>query len=566
MESTQHLTKDQENGSSSATTKSEDRKRHQSRKTSTSESSSSSIIASNRNYGIKLIRFFIYNPSFGPKEGQEAKKILFFYDADVRDTVNAAENNEKLEQQIKHVGLTEAAIRFASVFSQNSGSCALGMHTQKTKSVYLEAEKEFFMVLTVTIPRTKRRKHSRTADSSSSSTYEYAYSPDDVHENVLRAILVRAYDMFKLFSGGFQHQLDNNCNGNPDNFKENIKAFFRKYVTSSIMNVIDKTDLSGSLFGGVQFLTLQSSAFLKVHSFISRIEDQFRPNIEASLFLHQGNIVWSGVQQKETALLFQYINTSLLPNTAMLSTGDRQSAMPTNLDSSTSRNPFSGHQGRFLTGNPIDRNTVDIKLPRIFIPPPSSFVTEDYISQHKGNESMFKEYHLIVYHAISSTVCLIIPAEIEISNGMMSRLDAYMGSRLTNMSADLLDVFGRGSFHMSTSSSNPALACPPFSPMTSQVALEQNLKDLGVSSSGNGDHTNNANVRFIYYNGTNKAMKNTLLMHGVGKSGPNFIPTWSIQHSSTENSATETDFNTLRDEIHVIADMRNHFDKIALRW
>ena len=550
-------------GTSAETSKKENCLKEKGRKTSTSESSSSSIIASNKNYGIRLLRFFIYNPSFGPKEGQEAQKILFFYDPDDKDSVNRAENHDRLEQQIKHVGLTEAAIRFASVFSQQKGSCALGMHTQKTKSVYLEAEKDYFMVLTVTIPRTKRRKQSRATDPSPASTYEYAYSPDDVHENVLRAILVRAYDMFKLFSGGFQRQLTNNSKGNLVIFKEHLKAFFRKYVTSSIMSVIDKADLSGSLFGGVQFLTLQSSAFLKVHSFISRIEDQFRPNIEAALFFHQGNIVWSGLQQRETALLFQYINTSLLPNVHVNPAPDRHPTVTTS-DTLTSRNPFSGHQGRFLTGNNLNKSIVDIKMPRIYIPPPSTFVTEDDTSHESDNDVIVKDYHLIVYHAISSTVCLIVPAEIEISNGMMNTLDAYMGSRLTNMSADLLDVFGRGNIHLSNSSSNPTIACPPFSPMTPQISLEQNLKDLGFSASS--DHSNNSNVRFIYFNGTNKAMKNTLPMLGNGKFGTNTIPTWSLQHSTSDHSVSETDSSTIRDEMHVIADMRNHFDKISLRW
>ena len=61
-------------------------------------------------------------------------------------------------------------------------------------------------------------------------------------------------------------------------------------------------------------------------------------------------------------------------------------------------------------------------------------------------------------------------------------------------------------------------------------------------------------------------MKNTLLMYGVGKSGTSSIPTWSLQHSNSEHPAADSDDSALRDEIHVIADMRNHFDKIRSRW
>ena len=527
---------------------------------------SCNTVASNKSYGVKLLRFFVYNPNFGPKEGQEAKKIIYFYDSDQhRDTTSLSHDHNQVESAIKHVGLTEAAIRFAAVFS-NSDHCALGMHTQKTKSVYLEPEKNFFMVLTVTVPRTKRRKLSRSAESSTSPTYEYAYSPDDVHENVLRAIVLRAYDMFKMFCGGFQYQLKTNCDNNVEEFKQNVESFYRRYVKSSMMSVVDKADLGCSLFGGVQFLTLQSSAFLKVQNFIGRIEDEFRPNIEASLFLHQGNIVWSGLQQKETTLLFQYINNSLLPATVFASSSGSISS-PSN--ETPSRNPFSGHQGRFLTGINSQGAAPDIKIPKLFLSPPSPLNTEEYVTE---SEASFREYHLIVYHAITSTVCLIIPSEIEITNGMIDRLDANMGCRLTNMSADLLDVFGRGNIHLNKSSSNPSLACTQLSPVAQQGALEQNLKDLGFSNSGStgasgtADSTSNANVRFIYYNGTNKAMKNTLFS-GNGKTMTNYIPSWSaISLSSAEVQSQDINMTALRDELHVVADMKNYFERIAERW
>ena len=150
----------------------------------------------------------------------------------------------------------------------------------------------------------------------------------------------------------------------------------------------------------------------------------------------------------------------------------------------------------------------------------------------------------------------------------MDRLDAHLGSRLTNMSADLLDVFGRGSVHLTTSISNPSLVYPPFS-SASERALEQNLKDLGFPSSNpsGGEASSNPNVRFIYYNGTNKAMKNTLLFSGAGKTGTNYIPTWSaISLPAMDNQGQDGDVAALREELHIITDMRNHFDKIATRW
>ena len=44
---------------------------------------------------IRLVRFFIFNSSFGPKEGEEAKRIIFYH------TDN--EDEEKEEQKTKQV-------------------------------------------------------------------------------------------------------------------------------------------------------------------------------------------------------------------------------------------------------------------------------------------------------------------------------------------------------------------------------------------------------------------------------------------------------------------------------
>ena len=49
---------------------------------------------------MKLAKLFLFNSSWGPREGEEEKKLLFFHPADT-DT----------NQQIKTIGLVEAVVR-----------------------------------------------------------------------------------------------------------------------------------------------------------------------------------------------------------------------------------------------------------------------------------------------------------------------------------------------------------------------------------------------------------------------------------------------------------------------
>ena len=121
-----------------------------------------------------------------------------------------------------------------------------------------------------------------------------------------------------------------------------------------------------------------------------------------------------------------------------------------------SNSPFSGHQGRFLTGpsnvlklSPDDVNS--LRIPKVFLP----------IYIEETNENSLKEYHFLVYHAIKSTLCLLIPVEVDFTVDFFKRLDGHLGPRLTNMSADLLDVFGRSSSVISTgTSSDPSILSP----------------------------------------------------------------------------------------------------------
>ena len=83
--------------------------------------------------------------------------------------------------------------------------------------------------------------------------------------------------------------------------------------------------------------------------------------------------------------------------------------------------PFGGHQGRFLTGptqldgslTPDEVNS--LRIPKVFVP-------------HLGEETATqKEYHFLVYHAIKSTLCLLIPCEVSFTVDFFRRLDSHIG-------------------------------------------------------------------------------------------------------------------------------------------
>ena len=134
------------------------------------------------------------------------------------------------------------------------------------------------------------------------------------------------------------------------------------------------------------------------------------------------------------------------------------------------RGPFAGHQGRFLTGRTVlTSDDKDSKIPRLFLP----VVDDDVIR--------YQECQLLVYHAILSTVCLVIPIGVTIDADLMHQLDAHMGTPLTNMSADLLDVFGT-SRHDASAGQQLTLI-----PSSSSV-IQEATSALNTSSSSTASH------------------------------------------------------------------------------
>jgi len=394
----------------------------------------------------KFQRFFIFNSSWGPTEDTENEKIVFFYP---EDDVNL---------HSKHVGLIEALLTFMTVFSEQPASV---QHNLKTKTIFREFEPGFCMVLCVAVPYRVKSVNGEVKDTS--------YSSEKLHDNVLEAILQRTYELFKVFTGGFaHHSLDREA------IRSKCSTFFNRFVpnlnfSSNYMNFVN------DLFGAVQFLTLEPLDFLHVQSFVNKVENDFAC-IDKSLFFHHGNIVWSGLQQKETQLLYYYVYNTLLPSYS------------SKLSGASKNSPFSGHQGKFLTGPTVSlKLTPDevnsLRIPKVFIP-------------HLDG---IKECHFLVYHAIQSTMCLLIPAEVDFTVDFFRRLDGHLGPKLTNMSADLLDVFGRNSSDKICSDTPPSILSP-------SICVNPVIMETSKVTEDDFD--------LVYYNDANKAMKNTTAKSG----------------------------------------------------
>ncbi|XP_073071185.1 vacuolar fusion protein CCZ1 homolog isoform X2 [Manis javanica] len=368
-----------------------------------------------------LLSFFIYNPRFGPREGEEENKILFYYP-------NEVEKNEK----IRNVGLCEAIVQFTRTFSPSKP--AKSLHTQKNRQFFNEAEENFWMVMVVRNPIIEKQ--------SKDGKPVVEYQEEELLDKVYNSVLQQCYSMYKLFNGTFVKAVED---GGVKLLKERLEKFFHRYLQTLHLQSCDLLDI----FGGISFFPLDKMTYLKIQSFINRMEESLSI-VKYTAFLYNDQLIcvsvlWprtpsstknimSGLEQEDMRMLYKYLTTSLFPRhmepevcldaecplSAPLYLAGRdspiRSEMPGNLQ----------HYGRFLTG-PLNLNDPEAKcrFPQIFV----------------NTDETYEALHLIVYKAMSAAVCFMIDASVQPTLDFCRRLDSIVGPQLTVLASDICEQF-----------------------------------------------------------------------------------------------------------------------------
>ncbi|XP_030788075.1 vacuolar fusion protein CCZ1 homolog B isoform X2 [Rhinopithecus roxellana] len=368
-----------------------------------------------------LLSFFIYNPRFGPREGEEENKILFYHP-------NEVEKNEK----IRNVGLCEAIVQFTRTFSPSKP--AKSLHTQKNRQFFNEPEEHFWMVMVVRNPIIEKQ--------SKDGKPVIEYQEEELLDKVYSSVLQQCYSMYKLFNGTFLKAMED---GGVELLKERLEKFFHRYLQTLHLQSCDLLDI----FGGISFFPLDKMTYLKIQSFINRMEESLNI-VKYTAFLYNDQLIWSGLEQDDMRILYKYLTTSLFPRHIEPELAGRDSPiraeMPGNLQ----------HYGRFLTG-PLNLNDPDAKcrFPKIFV----------------NTDDTYEELHLIVYKAMSAAVCFMIdggsvtfsfeyscsasdshmnltglfchdsPASIQPTLDFCRRLDSVVGPQLTVLASDICEQF-----------------------------------------------------------------------------------------------------------------------------
>lgn len=327
---------------------------------------------------VYLQNFFVYNPTYGKREDEEHKKVIYYYPQDAEQDV-----------KLRNVGFCEALVNFTQTFSP-SKPCEV-LHTQKTRQFFLQPEENFWMVMTIGLPTQQKTRNSQLY---------VEHLSDDIQDNVYQALLEGLYRTFQMFCGSLSEVLASD------------KAVLKEFLDWQIPRLrIQHADLL-DVFQGVHFLPLDKHAFLRVQCFVNRLEGRFR-EIRSSVFLCNDQLVWSGLEQSDMQVLYQHLVHDVLQSTV-------ESELLPGFSFSRPTTSAATHC-RFLYG-PVDEEETLSRTPRI------------YVSDSLGQR---EQCHLLIFRAYSATICLLVNVTHELSVAFLKSLDSYLATEFTALANEI---------------------------------------------------------------------------------------------------------------------------------
>ena len=356
-----------------------------------------------------LLSFFIYNTDYGNREGYEEEKILLYIPQE-----------ESLDKKIKTVGLCQALSQFVMTFNP-SHSCEC-MVTQKTKQYFLNPEKNFWIVLTLSVPYVEKMVKDKKVPE---------YLPDEVQDSIGKASLQQAYEMFVLFNGLLTFILETY---GFKLLKERLEYFYTRYLQTLNFGQLDILDV----YQGIVYLPLNKNDFLKVHCFSNLVEATFK-TVKHVCLLYNDQLIWTTLNCNNLKVLYKYLTSSLLqplteeesihkysPNTSL-------KISPEPFNRSSPNNFSTSNSGRFLTG-PVDITTLGSgsfspkRAPRVFV----------------DVDGQTCELNLVVYKVCNLVFCLIVDLP-SLNSEFCTQIHNKVGPQLCNLSSVITEQISKRS-------------------------------------------------------------------------------------------------------------------------
>ncbi|KAF9537778.1 vacuolar fusion protein ccz1, partial [Mortierella hygrophila] len=258
---------------------------------STSSGNGLTITPASLNY------FCIYNPDFGPTDETQHEQLLYYV---ARKTVS-------IDAKMRNIGLAQGLVNFARIFSPTA-PCE-NVHSQKNRLVFYEAEPGYWLNLSIELGTAKRTV--KGTDGKPRVITEYL--EHEVHDTVVSALLRQAYAMFRVTHGTME-SLVHAHEGNTRPLQRRLEEFFESWVLGW---EFDRTTMSlEKALDGIQYLPLSRTSYLSVDRLLQAVRENYRSNgagpvVTHSMVTFEDQLVSSDVRDEDLRAVWkQVVQTS----------------------------------------------------------------------------------------------------------------------------------------------------------------------------------------------------------------------------------------------------------------
>ncbi|VDM07824.1 unnamed protein product [Wuchereria bancrofti] len=338
---------------------------------------------------------FVAHPDSGRTEGKESERVFYFN----------SPQNESVEKQayfLLHIftqitGFAEAVVNFTENFTEIKDESEFQyryVNTSKQLHVYIQVESGKFIIGTGV-------------------NKELSINEDYVlRGSAIKAVLITAYKMFRLFFGPFSRLVTDNS----VHLKNRLEYFFSRYLPQLRLHRMPLLDV----FCGVDYLSLDSINYLRIENLLDDLVETF-PQISKTVFFYQERLITYSVSKTDLPILYRYLTQHLLSR-----------SLKEELQPEKYSRRDSVHRGKFLTGLvvPCKNRSVDDKCDAKL---PVVYLCDD------DNEQRLAPYEMIVFRALNATVCMFIQKSIDAQ--FLQQLDDYLGPELTALASLIAESY-----------------------------------------------------------------------------------------------------------------------------
>ncbi|VDP12402.1 unnamed protein product [Onchocerca flexuosa] len=349
---------------------------------------------------------FVAHPESGRIEGKESERVFYFN----------SPQNESVEKQVhclllypslllmyenfsnsQITGFAEAVVNFTENFTEKKDESEFQhryVNTSKQLHVYVLVESGKFII-------------------GAGINIELSINEDYIlRGSAIKAVLITAYKMFRLFFGPFSRLVA----GNSAHLKDRLEYFFSRYLPQLRLHRMPLLDV----FCGVDYLSLDSINYLRIENLLDDLVETF-PQISKTVFFYQERLITYNVSKADLPVLCRYLTQHLLSR-----------SLKEELQPEKCGRKEAIHRGKFLAGlvvptkNSLINEKCDAKLPVV------------YLCDHNAEKLI--PYEMIVYRALNATVCMFIQKSIDAQ--FLQQLDDYLGPELTALASLIAESYG----------------------------------------------------------------------------------------------------------------------------